>query len=185
MVSVGRVVTYDVHLNICTLGMATGAPQLHEFLMEFTRRVYQPGYKNFTTLVHAGNTDGWSKAAMTLCNPGEGIITSEWTYPSALAVRIRLAGINRMFADMLLQSVLPYNVKPVPVAMDGQGMRSDALRTLLSEWDETARGMARYMFFLFQEFLRMLNQVAYRPHVMYTVPIGQNPTGSVSLTYLD
>jgi hypothetical protein len=38
----------------------------------------------------------------------------------------------------------PYNIKPVPVDIDGEGMRSDALRTVLTEWDEAARGMPRY-----------------------------------------
>jgi hypothetical protein len=38
----------------------------------------------------------------------------------------------------------PNNIIPVPVAMDGQGMRSDALKKVLSEWDEDARGMPRY-----------------------------------------
>lgn len=53
---------------------------------EFSTKVYQPAYKNFTTLVSAGNTDGWGKAVLTLLNPGEGFLACEWTYPSALAV---------------------------------------------------------------------------------------------------
>ena len=57
-----------------------------DFFNEFTSKVYKPGYKNFATLVHAGNTDGWGKAVTTLCNPGEGVLTEEWTYPSAMAV---------------------------------------------------------------------------------------------------
>ena len=62
----------------------------------------------------------------TLCNPGEAFITEDWTYPSALA------------------SSQPYGVHPVGVPMDSEGMRSDELRKLLSEWDETARGCKRY-----------------------------------------
>ncbi|KAG1755732.1 pyridoxal phosphate-dependent transferase [Suillus lakei] len=57
------------------------------------------------------------------------------------------------------QSMLPFNIKPVPVAMDGLGMKSDALETLLSQWDPVSRQMPR-------------------PHVMYIVPVGQNPSGS-------
>ena len=67
-------------------GQATGIPDLQRFFKEFTSKVYQPGYKNFATLVHAGNTDGWGKAVSTFCNPGEGVLTEEWTYPSAMAV---------------------------------------------------------------------------------------------------
>jgi len=51
-------------------------------------KVYQPAYGNWTTLVHTGNTDGWAKSVLTLLNPGEGVLCSEWTYPSALAVRL-------------------------------------------------------------------------------------------------
>lgn len=105
--------------------MATGLPQIQKIIQEFTGKVYTPAYENYTTLLHAGNTDGWSKAVLTLCNPGEGVLASEWTYPSALS------------------AMLPYGINPVPIPMDSQGMRSDSLRILLSEWDEAARGMPR------------------------------------------
>lgn len=85
----------------------------------------------------------WSKAIMTFCNPGDVFLTEEWTYPSALA------------------TARPYGVQPIPVKIDGEGMRSDDLRKVLAEWDEEVRG-------------------AKRPHLMYTVPVGQNPTGAVS-----
>ncbi|KAI0329543.1 PLP-dependent transferase [Cubamyces sp. BRFM 1775] len=121
-------------------GTATGLPQLQKFINNFVEKVYQPAYADWTTLVQTGNTDGWSRVVNTLCNPGEAFITEDWTYPSALA------------------SSQPYGVHPVGVPMDNEGMRSDELRKLLSEWDETARGCKR-------------------PHVMYTIPVGQNPTG--------
>jgi len=65
------------------------------------------------------------KVVLTLCNPGEGILASAWTYPSAMA------------------SMLPHGISPVPVPIDGQGMRSDSLRVILAGWDEVARGMPR------------------------------------------
>ena len=61
----------------------------------------------------------------TLCNPGEMFLTEEWTYPSALA------------------SAQPYGVMPVPVKIDGEGMRADDLRKVLSVWDEKERGAKR------------------------------------------
>ncbi|KAH8118799.1 PLP-dependent transferase [Phellopilus nigrolimitatus] len=131
-------VSLDVALQY---GTAQGLVPLQSFLQTFVARVYQPQYADATTFVHAGNTDGWSKALQTLCDPGEMILTEAWTYPSALA------------------SARPYGVHPASVAMDGEGMRSDDLRKVLVEWDEAARG-------------------AKRPHVLYTVPIGQNPTGA-------
>ncbi|KAF9462610.1 pyridoxal phosphate-dependent transferase [Collybia nuda] len=120
--------------------MAGGLPQLQDIVKEFTRKVYQPGYDNYSTLIHIGNTDGWVKALMTLCNPGEGILAAEWTYPSALS------------------AMIPFGIKPISMPMDSQGIRSDKLRSLLSEWDKYERNMPR-------------------PHVMYTIPVGQNPTG--------
>lgn len=39
-------------------GTATGLPQLREFINTFAEKVYQPAYSDWTTLVHAGNTDG-------------------------------------------------------------------------------------------------------------------------------
>ncbi|KAF8974320.1 pyridoxal phosphate-dependent transferase [Flammula alnicola] len=132
----------DVNLAVALqYGLAKGLPQLQKVIQEFTSNVYRPAYTNFTTLLHDGNTDGWNKAIMTLCNPGEGILTSEWTYPSAIA------------------SMKPFGINPVPVPMDGEGMSSLGLREVLSGWEEQTRGMPR-------------------PHVMYIVPIGQNPTGA-------
>lgn len=40
-------------------GLANGAPQLQKFLHEFSGRVYQPGYEDWTILIHAGNTDAY------------------------------------------------------------------------------------------------------------------------------
>lgn len=89
-----------------------GLPQLSAICTEISNRIYQPAYANFTTLVHAGNTDGWAKSLMTLCNPGEGVLCDEWTYPSALS------------------AMQPYRISAIPVQMDIHGMRSDALREL-------------------------------------------------------
>ncbi|KAG9219324.1 hypothetical protein CCMSSC00406_0001734 [Pleurotus cornucopiae] len=122
-------------------GLAKGLPQLQKILDEFVLKVYKPAYADSVTLIHAGNTDGWYKCVQTFCNPGDGVLVSEWTYPSAIA------------------SMAPYNVKPVAVPMDGQGMSSAGLRKVLSEWDESATGMPR-------------------PGLMYIVPVGQNPTGA-------
>ncbi|TFK55669.1 PLP-dependent transferase [Heliocybe sulcata] len=132
------------NVNLATAlqyGTATGLVPLQKFLQEFTAKVYQPAYSDFATLVQTGNTDGWNRAALTLCNPGECFLTEEWTYPSALA------------------SVSPLNMTAVPVGMDKEGMSATSLRKILAEWDESVQGKKR-------------------PHVMYTVPVGQNPSGA-------
>lgn len=118
----------DVNLAVALqYGMAQGLPQIQKITYEFSKTVYRPAYANFATTVHDGNTDGWGKSVTTLCNPGEGILVSEWTYPSAIA------------------TMKPHNISPVPVGMDAEGMSSISLRQVLSNWDEEARKMPRYV----------------------------------------
>jgi aromatic amino acid aminotransferase I len=102
--------------------VSKGLPQLEAFIKAFTAAVYRPAYANWAILAHTGNTDGLNKALITLCNPGEGLLMSEWTYPSAISTSH------------------PIGVKPVPVGMDGQGMSATALREVLRGWDVQARG---------------------------------------------
>lgn len=59
-----------------------------------------------------------------------------------------------------LASVKPFGVGVVPVGMDGEGMSVESLRGILEGWDEGRDGV--------------------KPRVMYTVPVGQNPSGAVS-----
>lgn len=61
------------------------------------------------------------------------------------------------YATVLAQ-MQPAGYKPIPVDIDFQGMLPHELVAILSNWDEVARGMPR-------------------PHVLYQVPVGQNPTG--------
>lgn len=50
----------DVSLEVALqYGTATGLVPLQQFMKNFVTKVYQPAYANFTTLVHAGNTDGY------------------------------------------------------------------------------------------------------------------------------
>ncbi|KAI9432476.1 pyridoxal phosphate-dependent transferase [Lactarius indigo] len=132
----------DGGVNLATAlqyGPATGIPRLQKFIHEFTERVYAPGYDNWTTLVHTGNTDGWNRIAKLLLNPGDTLLVEEWTYPSALA------------------SARPIDARWYGVPVDNQGMRADALREILAGWDE---------------------KNGPRPRVIYTIPVGQNPSGT-------
>lgn len=53
-------------------------------------------------------------------------------------------------------------VRPYAVPTDGLGMIPEELERILVEWKEEDHDGKR------------------RPHVMYTIPVGQNPTGAVS-----
>lgn len=58
-----------------------------------------------------------------------------------------------------LETAAPLGVKVFGVALDEQGLRPESMDEILSNWDESDRG-------------------ARKPHVLYTVPSGQNPTGA-------
>ncbi|KAF9008144.1 aromatic aminotransferase Aro8 [Hymenopellis radicata] len=55
---------------------------------------------------------------------------------------------------------IPMGCKGVPIKMDASGMRADVLEETLRDWDITHPNVKR-------------------PHVLYTVPTGHNPTGTV------
>lgn len=59
-----------------------------------------------------------------------------------------------------LDTTEPLGIKHVGVEMDGEGLLPESIDEILSRWDPRERGGAR------------------RPHVLYTVPTGQNPTGA-------
>ena len=59
-----------------------------------------------------------------------------------------------------LETAAPLGIRVVGVAMDEQGMLPESLDDLLSGWDVQARGGTP------------------KPHLLYTVPSGQNPTGA-------
>lgn len=59
-----------------------------------------------------------------------------------------------------LETAEPLGIKVVGVAIDEQGLLPASMDEILSNWDPKERGGVR------------------RPHVLYTVPSGQNPTGA-------
>ena len=59
-----------------------------------------------------------------------------------------------------IETALPIGIRCFGVRMDEQGLLPESMDEILSNWDEQARGGAR------------------KPHVLYTVPSGQNPTGA-------
>ncbi|EIM92817.1 PLP-dependent transferase [Stereum hirsutum FP-91666 SS1] len=135
----------DLGLNLAVAlqyGPATGLKPLQDFLQEFSARVYNPAFSDFTTLAHTGNTDGWGRVLSTLMNVGDNLLTDEWAYPTALV------------------AARPFGLGVVPVGMDAEGMRPDKLRLTLDRWDEKKDGK--------------------KPRLLYTVPVGQNPSGSTA-----
>jgi aromatic amino acid aminotransferase I len=62
-----------------------------------------------------------------------------------------------------IESGWPMGIRPVPIGIDAEGIDPEALDKTLSEWNVEARGTKK-------------------PSVLYTVPVGQNPTGSIITT---
>ncbi|KAK1600659.1 aromatic amino acid aminotransferase [Colletotrichum navitas] len=59
-----------------------------------------------------------------------------------------------------LETIGPLGIKAVGVPIDAEGLLPEAMDEILTEWDPEARGGRR------------------KPHLLYTVPSGQNPTGA-------
>ncbi|KAL1972799.1 hypothetical protein VTN31DRAFT_6341 [Thermomyces dupontii] len=58
-----------------------------------------------------------------------------------------------------LDTAVPLGIKVAGIKMDDQGLLPEAMDDILTNWDVSARG-------------------ARKPHVLYTIPSGQNPTGA-------
>jgi len=58
-----------------------------------------------------------------------------------------------------VETASPLGIKVVGVKMDAEGLIAESMDEILSNWDAKARG-------------------ARKPHLLYTVPSGQNPTGA-------
>lgn len=119
---------------------AAGFKPLAEMCKALTAAVQPPAYSDWDVLINCGSTDAWQKIVTLLCERGETVVTDEQIYPSAQA------------------AFIPEGVKCLPIPVDDQGMRPDALSAALDAWDTATQGP--------------------RPHVMYLVPVGQNPLGS-------
>ncbi|KFA60116.1 hypothetical protein S40285_09493 [Stachybotrys chlorohalonatus IBT 40285] len=62
-----------------------------------------------------------------------------------------------------LETIAPLGIKAFGCPIDEQGLKPEVMDDMLTNWDEAARG-------------------ARKPHVLYTVPSGQNPTGATQGT---
>lgn len=140
-------------------GQATGYPPLLSFLRQFTRENLHPNVPYLggpEVILTNGSTDGFSKTLECLTNVWDPV--KDW-------VSDREGVLCEEFAYMnAIQAVLPRGLNIAPVKIDGEGMLASGpggLEDVLTNWD-TRKGK--------------------RPHLMYTVTIGQNPTsGTLSV----
>ncbi|KAF2172739.1 hypothetical protein M409DRAFT_62452 [Zasmidium cellare ATCC 36951] len=137
-------------------GQAQGYPPLYYFIRQFTQEHMHPNcpYKGGPEVIlTCGNTDGFSKALMAL--------TNEWSEEKDW-IRDKEHLLVEEFAYMnAIQGARPRGLGIVPVKIDDEGMVADgpgSLRDVLENWDYK-RGK--------------------RPHLLYTVTMGHNPTSGV------
>ncbi|KAF4556589.1 Aminotransferase class I and II-like protein 8 [Elsinoe fawcettii] len=137
-------------------GTAQGYPPLYYFLRQLTRNHLHPNipYRDGAEIIlTCGNTDGFSKILQTVTN--EWSEEKDWT-------RDREGLLVEEFCYMnAVQAARPRGLNIVPVGIDDEGMRTEGkngLREVLENWDY---------------------KKGKRPHLMYTVTMGQNPTSGV------
>lgn len=134
-------------------GTAEGYPSLRHWVRYITRHVIHghiPYKKGPEVIMTCGNTDGFNKVLQTF--------TDEWIdgrsptaeRPAILAERFSYPGA--------LQTALARGIQVVAVDIDECGIVPDALDHVLANWNWN---------------------LGRRPHLLYTVAVGQNPTGSV------
>ncbi|EJD05708.1 L-tyrosine:2-oxoglutarate aminotransferase, partial [Fomitiporia mediterranea MF3/22] len=112
----------------------------------------------FNTLVH------WPSGVDPHSGSAEMAITLTLGNADALTKCFRLLGspgdnflVEEFSFPGMTNAPLAQGIIWVPVRMDKEGILPDVLEMILKTWDEKARGR--------------------KPHVLYTIPSGQNPTG--------
>lgn len=102
-------------------GQGHGAAQLLRFLLEHTEIIHDPPYQDWSCNMSIGATSSTDIAFRMFCNPGDWILTEQYTFPS------------------MVETVRPFGVRVAAVAMDEYGMCAKSLDDMLSNWDEKER----------------------------------------------
>lgn len=103
-------------------GQGTGAPQLVRFLVEHTELVHRPPYRDWQCSMTVGSTSAVDMALRMFCNPGDYIITEEYSFSAVVDCATQMG------------------MRCVGTATDSEGMLPASLDDILSTWDEQARG---------------------------------------------
>lgn len=140
-------------------GTAQGYPALYSFIRQFTRQNLHPSvpYKaGPEVILTCGSTDGFSKTIEALSEKWDEDRDPVEERPGLL--------VERYCYMNAIQTTTPRGMAVIPVEIDDEGMRATGpggLEDVLENWDYS-KGR--------------------RPHLMYTVTIGQNPTsGTLSV----
>ncbi|ATY66382.1 aromatic amino acid aminotransferase 1 [Cordyceps militaris] len=137
-------------------GTAGGYPPLLSLIRQFTRELLHPTvpYRGGPeVIITCGSTDGFSKTVQ--------LISNAWS-PDRDPVASRAGMLcERYVYNNVLACVEPRGIQVVPVDIDADGMMANGpggLQSVLENWDP---------------------RQGKRPHFMYSVTMGHNPTGTV------
>ncbi|KAF7712192.1 Uncharacterized protein PECH_003975 [Penicillium ucsense] len=112
---------YDLAIAL-QYGLGTGSKQLVEFLTEHIQLIHSPPYRDWQTILSAGNTSAFEIVLRMLGNKGEYLLVEQHTYTT------------------VFETGLPLGFKFAQVRMDKDGLLPEDLDHVLSNWDESARG---------------------------------------------
>jgi len=130
---------YDLSIAL-NYSQATGSAQMTRFVTEHVELIGAPPYADWGVCLTVGSTGALEQALRMFCAEGDGLLTDEYSFSTAL------------------ETAVPLGVNIVGVPMDAEGLLPEEMDRILSEWDVRRQGR--------------------KPHVLYTVPTGQNPTGA-------
>ncbi|KAK6532035.1 hypothetical protein TWF694_003198 [Orbilia ellipsospora] len=143
--------------TVLQYGTAQGYSPLRSFLRQFTHEYIVrdiPYLDGPDIIISCGNTDGFSQVLQLLTN----------TWSEGLDDVSEREGIlcEEFSYTHAIQAAEPRGLQMVPVSVDADGLvciGPGGLEEVLAAWD-TTKGK--------------------RPHLLYTIPTGQNPTGTVA-----
>ncbi|CAG7921087.1 unnamed protein product [Penicillium olsonii] len=111
---------YDLATGL-QYGLGTGSKQLVKFLTEHIQLIHSPPYRNWQTILSAGNTSAFDVVLRMLSQTGEYLLVEQYTYTT------------------VFETGLPLGLKFAQVRMDQHGMLADDLDEILSTWNEVVR----------------------------------------------
>ncbi|KAH6634321.1 pyridoxal phosphate-dependent transferase [Chaetomium sp. MPI-SDFR-AT-0129] len=142
---------YDLSIAL-NYGQGNGSAQMTRFVTEHIELLGAPPYADWGVCLTIGSTGALEQILRMLCDgPGRGdcVLTEEFSFSTAL------------------ETAVPLEVTTVGVRMDSEGLVPEAMDEILIQWDSVAAPGSG-------------GKLAgkRKPHVLYTVPSGQNPTGA-------
>ncbi|GAM82750.1 hypothetical protein ANO11243_007360 [Dothideomycetidae sp. 11243] len=120
---------FDINTSF-NYGQGTGAAQLLRFLVEHTELVHNPPYRDWQCTMTIGSTSALDMALRMFLNPGDYIITEEYTFSAAVETARQMGG------------------RLLSIPIDEQGLLPDAIDEILTSWDPAVRN-ARKPFLIY------------------------------------